>query len=507
MLKRNIIANYLGQGWTALMGLAFIPLYIRYLGIESYGIIGIYAILNAWLQLANIGMTPTLNREMARYTAGAYTVDTIRDLLRSFEVIALAIAILLAGSVWLASDWLAVNWFKAESLKPEQMAHAIAVMGLVIVTKFLEGLYQGAILGLQKQIWYNVLQATFATLRGAGVLAALIWISPTIQVYFYWQGAISIITVLVYVIAIYHWLPKPNRPAQFSMSAVRPIWRFAGGMMVTTFLALLLTQVDKVLLSKLLTLERFGQYTLAATVSGGLYQIVSPITQAFYPRFTEYHTCGDNLALIKAYHLGAQLVTVTVGTVATVLIVYAENILRLWTGDKSMAVAVAPLLTLLTLGTFLNTLMHIPYMLQLAYGWSGFGAKVNMVAVMFLVPAILWVVPRYGAEGAAMIWVLLNFGYITISIYLMHRRLLPNEKWRWYGQDIVLPSVVATGLMLTSFYTMSADLGKVLEIAWIVTSAIGGLFFATLSATSLRNTVMQAWSACTFWSPLLPPKH
>jgi hypothetical protein len=26
MLKRNLIANYLGQGWTALMGLAFIPL-------------------------------------------------------------------------------------------------------------------------------------------------------------------------------------------------------------------------------------------------------------------------------------------------------------------------------------------------------------------------------------------------------------------------------------------------------------------------------------------------
>lgn len=42
MLKRNLIANYLGQGWTALMGLAFIPLYIRYLGIEAYGLIGLF---------------------------------------------------------------------------------------------------------------------------------------------------------------------------------------------------------------------------------------------------------------------------------------------------------------------------------------------------------------------------------------------------------------------------------------------------------------------------------
>lgn len=43
MLKRNVIANYLGQGWRVLMSLAFVPLYIKYLGIEAYGLIGILA--------------------------------------------------------------------------------------------------------------------------------------------------------------------------------------------------------------------------------------------------------------------------------------------------------------------------------------------------------------------------------------------------------------------------------------------------------------------------------
>ena len=47
MLKRNLIANYNGQGWTALMGLAFVPLYSKYLGIESYGLIGLFAVLTA----------------------------------------------------------------------------------------------------------------------------------------------------------------------------------------------------------------------------------------------------------------------------------------------------------------------------------------------------------------------------------------------------------------------------------------------------------------------------
>ena len=71
MIKKNIIANYLGHGWRVLMGLAFIPLYIKYLGIETYGLIGIFAILQAWLGLLDMGMRPALGREMARFTGGA----------------------------------------------------------------------------------------------------------------------------------------------------------------------------------------------------------------------------------------------------------------------------------------------------------------------------------------------------------------------------------------------------------------------------------------------------
>lgn len=490
-LKRNLIANYVGQGWTALMGLAFIPLYIRYLGMESYGIIGLYAILNAWLQGANMAMTPTLNREMARFSAGAHSPESIRDLLRSLETIAFTLAILLGGLVWLASGWLAADWLGAKSLPQDQVASAIAVMGMVIAARFAEALYQGAILGLQKQVWYNAAQAILASLRWAGAVAVLAWVSPTIQAYFFWQGAVSLVTLSVYMVAIYRWLPEANRPAKFCVSAIRQIWRFAGGTLAATFLGLLLTQVDKMLLSKFLTLEDFGHYTLAAVVSNALYQVVTPITQAFYPHLTELQTSSNNIALAKAYHRGAQLVTVLVGTAALMLIIYAENILRLWTGDRGLALAVAPLLALLAAGTFLNSLMHMPYMLQLACGWASFSAKINIVAVAIFVPAILWVVPRYGAIGAALLWILLNFGYVTISIQLMHRGLLKAEKWRWYGQDIALPAAAASCWLLITSLEMPPALPKGSELAWIAASTVGGLFFATLSATSLRSALKE----------------
>ena len=130
MLKGNLIANYLGQGWTALMGLAFVPVYIRYLGIESYGLIGLlFAVLQAWLNLLDLGMAPTLSREMGRFTAGTRTNESIADLLRSVETLAVLIAVLTALGVASGSVWLATNWLRAEQLPVATVAQAFTMMG------------------------------------------------------------------------------------------------------------------------------------------------------------------------------------------------------------------------------------------------------------------------------------------------------------------------------------------------------------------------------------------
>ena len=51
MLKWNAIANFIGQSWSAVVALLFVPVYIDYLGVEAYGLIGIFALLQAWLRM------------------------------------------------------------------------------------------------------------------------------------------------------------------------------------------------------------------------------------------------------------------------------------------------------------------------------------------------------------------------------------------------------------------------------------------------------------------------
>ena len=82
--------------------------------------------------------------------------------------------------------------------------------------------------------------------------------------------------------------------------------------MATTLLVLLLMQAVEIILSRMLSLEMFGYAILAGTVASVLYQLTGPMTQAYYPRFTELVTKGETSGLITIYHQAAQLITVLV---------------------------------------------------------------------------------------------------------------------------------------------------------------------------------------------------
>jgi O-antigen/teichoic acid export membrane protein len=447
-LKKNIFANYLGQGWSAVMGLAFVPTYIQYLGMEAYGLIGLFAVMQAWLALLDMGMSPTLNREMARFTVGAHSAQSIRDLLRSLELICFSIAALIALSVWAASGYLASNWLKLDKLAIAVVAQAVSVMALVVALRFAEGIYRGSLFGLQRQVWYNGANAILATVRHGGAVAILVWVSPTIQVFFVWHALASLLSIAVFAAGVHRALPKSPLMPRFSREAIAGVWKFAGGMLGITFLAILLTQVDKVLLSRLIPLESFGYYTLAATVAGALSMIVGPITAAIYPRMVELSTQDDQAALISVYHQGAQLITLLIAPAAMLLCFFAGGVIFMWSGNVQLAENAATITSALALGTFLHSMLWMPYQCQLAHGWTSLSLKVNLIAVTVLIPAIFWVVPVYGALGAAWIWVTLNTVNVLISVPMMHRRLLQHEKWRWYGYDLLLPFGGAIGVTL-----------------------------------------------------------
>ncbi|HLM66287.1 MAG TPA: polysaccharide biosynthesis C-terminal domain-containing protein, partial [Longimicrobium sp.] len=181
-------------------------------------------------------------------------------------------------------------------------------------------------------------------------------------------------------------------------------------------------------------------------------------------------------------------VTVLAGPAGLLLGFFAHGVIFMWSGDAGLAGGTSAVLSVLAVGTFLNTLVYMPYQLQLAHGWTGLAARVNLAAVAVLVPGLFWAVPRYGALGAAWAWLALNAGYVVISIQLMHRRLLPAEKWGWYLRDVLVPVSGALAVMLAARQLQPAGYGD--RLHWLLFLLASGAA-ATAACVFLAHRVRQ----------------
>jgi O-antigen/teichoic acid export membrane protein len=262
-------------------------------------------------------------------------------------------------------------------------------------------------------------------------------------------------------------------------------------MLLISFLSLLLVQVDKIIISKLIPLADYGYYTLSTTLASGLFLLAIPISQAFGPQLTRLSELENNEALINAYHLGSQLMSVVVGGTSAVLIFYSDWILLLWTGNETLKDNSSILVSVLTFGNMLNCLMWIPYQGQLAYAWTGFSIKVNALAIIILIPLIILITPLYGANGAAFIWVALNIGYIVFAIHYMHKKIFLKEKGNWYVMDVIAPITASFLLVLFSRLIFSGVTSWYERIAILIIVSFGSYLASVIASNMVRRKFLS----------------
>ena len=112
-LKSNVIANFSGQIWITVIGILVVPIYLRYLGVELYGVIGVFWTLQNLLTFLDIGLAQTLNREIAHLSALPEKSQEMRDLTRTLELPHWLLSILLGLLTFLLSPVVAEYWVNA----------------------------------------------------------------------------------------------------------------------------------------------------------------------------------------------------------------------------------------------------------------------------------------------------------------------------------------------------------------------------------------------------------
>ena len=488
LLKRNVVANLIGKGWSAILSIVVIPVYIHFMGIESYGLIGFFVTLLALFSILDIGISQTINREMARLIALPEKAQEIRNLVRTLEILNWIIAVSIGVLIFFLARPIALYWIQSERSDYQTVYYVLILMGLSITFQWPSTFYSGAMIGLQKQVLLNVVLAVMTTLRCVGSVLILWLVSPSIETFFMWQVIIYAFQAMIMAFVLWSNLPKTGNGAVFQPSLLNNIWRFAAGMGGIAVISLVISQADKFILSKLLTLEAFGYYSLAVVAATSFSFLMGPLVTAIYPRFTQLVAAKDRQTLKQIYHSGCQFMTVLIIPIALFIAFFAKEIILIWTQNPITVKNIHLLVTFLAISTMFNGLAHIPLSLQYAHGRTRLIFYISVGMVIIMIPGIFLMTHYFGAVGATVILMAINLLYMITITRLVHGNIFPEENRRWYVNDVGLPLLAAL---------ISAGIGRIIVHGTIaivpLAFKLAAVGFIILSVTSFATPIVRGW--------------
>ena len=419
-LKRNIFANYLGAGTIALASILALPWYLAVLGPKQFGLIGFIVMLQAVLGILDAGMSQALVREIVvRLGSSDGDHRSTASLLFSFERFYWLFALCAGCFTLLLSDTITTHWLNLEDLPVALGRYAIYGAAAIFVVQFPGSIYRSLLVGAQAQVTLNGIMLGGALLRHVGgVIVVLVW--PTLSAYLIWQASIALLETVVRGKSAWGILNVKRNQQKWETKELSQTWRLVASMSGATWLGALTVQMDKIVLSQMVTIEQFGYYTIAATVAAGMLQLVYPLVQAVLPRAIQLRT--EPAALRR---LSIKLVSL-VGLMATlgalIFITAGKWLLDVWLRNPESAAVVYPILAILLVGTGLNAFYNVGYINWLVHEKIYRVFQVNALALALSVALIPLLVVWQGTIGAAFGWLVINLvGFILSLEWLKNR--------------------------------------------------------------------------------------
>ncbi len=413
-VKKNIIANYLGTGVVILTPILALPWYLSALGARQFGLVGFVALLQTILGLLDAGLGQALVREFAvRLAGGEPGRHRAARLLFGFERIYWLFALSAGVLTILVSGPVTRYWLNLDGL-PESWG-TVAVLGAAVIfaVQFPGSVYRSLLTGAQEQVVLNSILSSCMLVRHlGGVVVVALW--PTLPAYLGWHAATALCETVLR--AKYAWGNLGIRRASLRWDAQEfgSVWRLFATMSGATLLGALTVQMDRILLSRMIAIEQFGYYSIAATVAVGSAQLISPLIQTFLPRAIQIRE--NALALRKMNLRLVGLVALTVGLCAVFFVLAGEAALRLWLKNDEAVRIVHPILSILLAGTALNAFYNVGYMNWICSGETRKILLVNALSLCLAVTLIPLFILSYGATGAAAGWLCINLIGLLLSL-------------------------------------------------------------------------------------------
>lgn len=423
-LKRNIFANYLGTGAVVLAPILALPWYLSELGPKQYGLIGFIAMLQAILGLLDAGMSQALVREVAvRFDTTNQGKNRTASLLYGFERIYWGFALCAGFVVVLLADIIAKHWLNLDGLPVTTGQQAVYGAAAIFAAQFPGSIYRSLLVGGQAHVVLNSIMASGALLRHVGGVAVIIaW--PALPAYLIWHATIALLETLTRGRWAWSLLQVKRSQIKWDADELRPVWRLVAGMSGVTLLGVLTVQMDRIVLSRMVGIEQFGYYTVAAVVALGSLQLINPLIQAVLPRAIQMR--NDPVALRSLSIKLAGLIALLVALGAITFICIGNWLLSVWLRNPEAVTVIYPILATLLVGVALNAFYNVGYVNWLAHQKIYRVLQVNAFALILSVALIPPLISWQGTIGAAFGWLAINLIGFVFSLGWLNRK--PNEK-------------------------------------------------------------------------------
>ena len=339
-IARGIAASYVNTAVGIVCNLVLVPLYLRALGRDEYGLWMAVSGLVAYLTLLNLGMAQTISIQFARAVARKELPQASRVLATGFWTYAgfaaVALTLLLAIGPWLPWD----IFVKGGPGLEQQITIVLLAAAAGFLVELPLGVFAACLSAVGR---VDVQQAVAVAQNLVRVLVALAFLGTGGSL----AGLILVLS-LVNVLAcglqyacLRHEIPGITlRPKLWTGELARAMRRPSAHYFLLQIAAAVIFGSDTVLISSLLGTGLVAPYAIAQRAALAL-GVASTISLNFAPSFVETHARGDLPGLRNRFRQ-ALAISVAAGVLASVgFAVAGPGFIRWWVGPANFVGASA----------------------------------------------------------------------------------------------------------------------------------------------------------------------
>jgi O-antigen/teichoic acid export membrane protein len=423
----NSFWNLAGQTSPLLIAAFAIPVLIRQLGVDRFGVLTLAWILVGYLGLLDLGIgraiTKLLAEKMALGDSGAAS-----SLIGTAIFSMMLLGVLLGGVLCALAPWLAHSALKVPAPLQSETMRSLYLMAIAIPFVTLANGFRGMLEAQQSFGVINVLRVGLGAVTYLGPLAVVPFSRNLVPV------VATLVGARLISCGLHFWLCKRLIPAfsldvDWNHKSLRELLSFGGWISVSNIISPIMVYLDRFLIGSLISMAAVAYYTTPFELVTKLWVIPTSLVSVLFPAFSETLAVGNNDRASLLYEGGVSSILAMLFPLTLVVVLFAPEALHLWLGTE-FARRSGPVLQILAIGVFINSLANVPYALLQASGRPDLTAKLHLIELPCYAGLLYWTIRFHGIEGAAAAWAFRLFGETVILFFLVSlivKRPLPRR--------------------------------------------------------------------------------